>query len=344
MQKKTKKVLSTLICAIVLSAGLFFSLGYFILFVKGYNFNQIVQINSALSYGQILEISSCDYYEQIDDLLNDQQYNPAKTKQYLDYLSGISESYELNDVIKIVNKELDYPYSKKLAVIVNDPYFIDSLIDRYLNYESEDYQKIVAAVNSNIDYPYYTNTKPADLSQGELVLINKYNYLDENYVPDDIVDVDLYHSYSGNSLAKVAFDNYIVMHSAALKDGIQLILFSGYRSYQLQDDLWTSRSDSRGIEYADEYTARAGYSEHQTGLALDITRYDSDDVEEAYCWLADNSYKYGFILRYPQGKEDITGYSYEPWHFRYVGKEVAQKIYEKNITFDEYYAYYINNN
>ena len=76
-------------------------------------------------------------------------------------------------------------------------------------------------------------------------------------------------------------------------------------------------------------------------MALDITRYDSDDIQQAYDWLENNSYKFGFILRYPKDKENITGYSYEPWHFRYVGTQVAYQIYQEGITFDEYYAYYI---
>ena len=99
-----------------------------------------------------------------------------------------------------------------------------------------------------------------------------------------------------------------------------------------------------GVE-ADLKAARPGYSEHQTGLALDITTRLAEDEEfvntEEFSWLKENAHKYGFILRYPEGKENITGYSYEPWHYRYVGIDVATKIYNENITFDEYYAYYI---
>ena len=90
---------------------------------------------------------------------------------------------------------------------------------------------------------------------------------------------------------------------------------------------------------------RAGYSEHQTGLALDIVTYgasmDTFENTDEFKWLSDNAYKYGFILRYPKGKEKLTGYSYESWHYRYVGKDVAKKIHDLDITYDEYYAYYI---
>ena len=97
-----------------------------------------------------------------------------------------------------------------------------------------------------------------------------------------------------------------------------------------------------GKKKADIYSARPGYSEHQTGLCTDINTVDSSfaNTKEAK-WLADNSYKYGFILRFPKGKEDITGYKYEPWHYRYVGEETAKIIYDEDLTLEEYYAYYI---
>ena len=93
---------------------------------------------------------------------------------------------------------------------------------------------------------------------------------------------------------------------------------------------------------ADTYSARAGTSEHQTGLATDVNSVSTSfENSSAFKWLEKNSYKYGFILRYPKGKEHITGYMYEPWHYRYVGSEVAKVIKEKNITYEEYYATYI---
>ncbi|MDY5727693.1 MAG: M15 family metallopeptidase [Erysipelotrichaceae bacterium] len=340
-KKKAKKAILLIVVAILLSIVIFFNFGNICLLIKGYGLNELKKLNSVLSYSQLIQISKNDYCDNIELIIDDDNFCADNAVEYFNYISNNSVNDDIKTAIKIVNYGIDYPYSQKLATIVNDPYYINDLIDRYINYDCQDYQQIVQSVNCSIDYPYYTNTKPADLSKQQLVLVNKYNYLDPNYVPDDLVSVDLYHSYSGNSLERVALDNYIEMHSAALNDGIQLILFSGYRTYQLQNELWTTRSESKGIEYADEYTARAGYSEHQTGLALDITRYDSDDIQQAYDWLENNSYKFGFILRYPKDKENITGYSYEPWHFRYVGTQVAYQIYQEGITFDEYYAYYI---
>ena len=137
------------------------------------------------------------------------------------------------------------------------------------------------------------------------------------------------------------------MYNDALKDDITLILNSSYRSYSEQDETWLTRKKAYGTEKADQYAARAGYSEHQTGLALDINQFNTTEKDfentPAFTWLSNNAYKYGFILRYPEGKENITGYSYESWHYRYVGKDVAKKITDEGITFDEYYAYYIAN-
>ena len=101
-----------------------------------------------------------------------------------------------------------------------------------------------------------------------------------------------------------------------------------------------------GVEAADTYSARPGFSEHQLGYSIDLTNGESVPFEEfhntkEYEWLKDNAYKYGFILRYPKDKEYITGYIFEPWHIRYVGYDIAKYIYENNITYEEYYAYFI---
>lgn len=141
--------------------------------------------------------------------------------------------------------------------------------------------------------------------------------------------------------AKSAFDQ---MAQAALIDGHELVAFSGFRSYEYQTTLYNNYVSRDGQENADRYSARPGYSEHQTGLAFDIGEKGQEDLwltEEfgetpAGLWLVDNAHKYGFILRYPKGKEDVTGFMYESWHFRYLGADVATKIYEAGITLEEY--------
>jgi len=136
------------------------------------------------------------------------------------------------------------------------------------------------------------------------------------------------------------------MFTAANTDGNQLMIGSGYRSAALQTIYFNSLANSIGQEAANQSVARPGESEHQTGLAVDITTV-SRNCYLAECfaetsdgqWLANNSYKYGFILRYPKGKENITGYRYEPWHFRYVGIDLATALYESGLTLDQAWTY-----
>ncbi|AJD90110.1 serine-type D-Ala-D-Ala carboxypeptidase [Jeotgalibacillus malaysiensis] len=141
--------------------------------------------------------------------------------------------------------------------------------------------------------------------------------------------------------ARAAYDE---MQAAAAEAGHSLVAFSTFRSYDYQTDLYNRYVEQHGQEEADRFSARPGYSEHQTGLGFDIgaegqeEHWASDsfkDTKEAK-WLAENAHQYGFILRYPAGKEHITGYQYESWHFRYLGEELATKVYESGLTLEEY--------
>lgn len=144
-----------------------------------------------------------------------------------------------------------------------------------------------------------------------------------------------------NPEARAALDQ---MAAAAKKAGFDIVAFSGYRSYEYQTQLYANYANRDGKEAADRYSARPGHSEHQTGLAFDIGEKGQEDLwltEEfgespAGKWLVENAHNYGFILRFPKGKEDVTGFMYESWHFRYVGKEIAEKISEKGVTLEEY--------
>lgn len=141
--------------------------------------------------------------------------------------------------------------------------------------------------------------------------------------------------------ARAAFDE---MAAEAKLSGINLTAFSTYRSYEYQVTLYDRYVSKDGVEEADRYSARPGYSEHQTGLAFDIGEVNYEKYwasfkfgdTEAGKWVAANAYRYGFILRYPEGKESITGYRHESWHFRYVGNAVAEEIFKRNITLEEY--------
>lgn len=141
--------------------------------------------------------------------------------------------------------------------------------------------------------------------------------------------------------ARTAFDQ---MAQDARTAGFEIVAFSTYRSYEYQETLYNNYVSRDGKENADRYSARPGYSEHQTGLAFDIGEKDNKDLwlteqfgeTPAGKWLADNAHKYGFILRYPKDKETITGYMYESWHFRYLGVDLATKVKASNLTLEEY--------
>ncbi|WP_339196362.1 M15 family metallopeptidase [Solibacillus sp. FSL R5-0449] len=141
--------------------------------------------------------------------------------------------------------------------------------------------------------------------------------------------------------ARAAFEK---MAKAAKENGLELVAFSGFRSYEYQQTLYDRYVKRDGKEAADRYSARPGYSEHQTGLAFDIGEKGREELwltnefgdTEAGQWLAQNAHKYGFILRYPKGKEEITGFMHESWHFRYLEGELATKVYEAGVTLEEY--------
>ena len=262
---------------------------------------------------------------------------------------------EIKIILKLKDKEIDdvltKKYSKSLVSFVKQKYFLYKNLDRYLAYYKENkndkMSHVVSIVNVGADYEWYDEDaiKETDTSLGNLMLINKFYHLDKSYEATDIINIGTTYAFADNKANKEVVDAFIEMYKAAKLKGLNLIVNASYRSYEDQDSIWNRYATKNGERWADLYAARPGYSEHQTGLALDIVTYNStmdnfDDSDESK-WLKENAYKYGFILRYPKGKEDITGYDYEPWHYRYVGKDMALKIHKENITYDEYYAYYI---
>lgn len=260
---------------------------------------------------------------------------------------------EVKDILLLneenINKILSIPYNENTLKFVKEKYFLIKNLETYLSYYSDhkdlSISKVVSLVNVKANYEYYDEKviEPTDTSKGNLMLVNKYHYLTENYQPD-VKKVSVMYAYDDNELLEESLNAYIKMWKAAKLDDIMLIASSSYRTYAEQKELWDSRA-AISKKSADSSTARPGFSEHQTGLTIDILTYNTtlSNFEEtnAFQWLSTNAYKYGFILRYPKDKEDITGYEYESWHYRYVGIDVATQIYNENITFDEYYAYYL---
>lgn len=161
-----------------------------------------------------------------------------------------------------------------------------------------------------------------------ILIVNKTYSLPSTYAPGE------------SKTARAAFDQ---MAAAAKKDGIGMYAFSTYRSYSRQKELYDNYVKKYGQKEADRFSAKPGHSEHQTGLAFDISQSGASDVyaeSAASRWLAKNAYKYGFILRYPQNKEHITGYMYEPWHYRYLGVKTATAVYSSGKTLEEYLGVY----
>lgn len=145
----------------------------------------------------------------------------------------------------------------------------------------------------------------------------------------------------GNGLTKETLDNFNEMRSAATLEGLNIYISSGFRSFETQNKLYNGYVNRDGVSAADTYSARAGHSEHQSGLAFDVNIINDTFADTAEAkWLAKNAYKFGFILRYPKGKENETGYKYESWHFRYVGEDLALKLFNDGdwITMEDYFG------
>jgi len=182
-----------------------------------------------------------------------------------------------------------------------------------------------------------------------LVLVNKERNLPADYVPDDLTVPAVPFSFSGDNpkkyMRQAAATALEELFAASEEAGLELYAVSGYRSYATQKAIFENKAASRGEAEANRTSARPGQSEHQTGLAMDVTcRQVNFGLETEFGttpegeWLAENAYKYGFIIRYEQGKEDITGYSYEPWHLRYLGKPTAADVFARGVTLEEYFA------
>lgn len=253
------------------------------------------------------------------------------------------------------NKEgQEMSINEKLALLGNIDkkinYFNIDYIDRYIAYKKKNPKlsnnDIVLRVNMGIDRDFYTNIKKAINLNTNYILVNKFYYLDQNYVPENLEEIDSKYSVPGKQLVNVARISFEFLAKKAYEEGYHIRAVSTYRSYSYQTNLYNNYVSQDGVEEADKYSARAGFSEHQTGLAVDVDNRETDfnnfESTKEFNWMLENAHKYGFILRYPKGKEFITGYIYEPWHFRYVGVEVATYIYQNDLTYEEYYFKFIH--
>ncbi len=263
-------------------------------------------------------------------------YDPAIYETYETYTAK-HQDMALQEVVTHVNTALKYK---------DEPYFIDAYLDRYETYRTANpdaaLYDVILAVNAGIDKPFYTDAQHADMSKGYLVLVNKYYYVNDNDKPET---VELGY-YGVGEMEVTAAEHFRHMVDAAAADGIYLRSVNAYRTEAIQNLFYTGYVSEAGRAAADTYSARPGHSEHQVGLAVDInTASISKHFENTaqYAWLVEHCAEYGFILRYLPGKQYITGYVYEPWHYRYVGVEYAKDIMDSGLTFEEWYAFYVAN-
>lgn len=187
---------------------------------------------------------------------------------------------------------------------------------------------------------FYKNIKEIKNQDRIDVLVNKNRKLHKAYRPADLVELNLKYANSAKYLRQEAATAFEKLSEDASIEGFTIIAVSAYRSYIYQQELYQYYVKFKGNDYADKASARPGHSEHQTGLAIDVmgsnNDYDEFDKSVEFDWMKDNAHQYGFILRYPKGKEHITGFKYEPWHYRYVGVETATYIYQNNLILEEY--------
>ena len=239
------------------------------------------------------------------------------------------------DKVKYLEEFYSYPYAK---IKYYDRY------QKYMNQEGEDEETTIIMINLNMDKEEYTNCEKVDGNKID-VLVNKRFCVDKDFVPKNLVTIKKEYTISGDEKTqgrKEAIDAAIEMIKAAEKDGQKLLINSGYRSYQDQQEVYDTYFKLYGENYVKKYVVNPGYSEHQTCLSFDFASGSKNIFKESteYEWMIKNSYKYGFCYRYLKKKENVTGIKNEPWHFRYVGKKVASIMDKEDLSLEEYYAKY----
>lgn len=191
--------------------------------------------------------------------------------------------------------------------------------------------------------PEATELAPVEASEEWLLmLVNRDHPIAEDYVVGELVELR-----GGQSVDRRIYPNLQAMFDAARSDGLELIVGSGFRTREKQQSLLDQKiadyraegyGDDEAVALAEAWVALPGTSEHEIGICADINAEGSSTSEEVYAWLAENAWQYGFILRYPEDKTDITGVIYEPWHYRYVGRDAAEEIWRSGLCLEEYLA------
>ena len=358
-RKKLRKKRLLIFFILLLTIGL--------LITKIFNTNNNLYSKEAQEIIKDNKLKIKEYSKTLDEVLKNNKYNHKYLNEYQNityiekdnFLDNINKyleigynSKEINNIYKLsdLNQDKLLTLDKKDFIkYLNIKNFDINKLDRYneyLNNHEYDIKDVVTYVNLNLDKKFYTDTKETADPDSLLVLVNKYNHLPDNYKPSDLVYVD---GAYGNKVPfrSVLKDAFVELQNAANNEiNINLMPTTAFRNQSFQTRLYNNYVASDGKEKADTYSARPGYSEHQTGLAIDLKNTALSNVrltDDNYNWLENNAYKYGFIIRFPKDKEFVTGYQFENWHIRYVGQDVAKIIYENKLTLEEYIDLYETN-
>lgn len=298
---------------------------------------------------------SPDFMEENMD--NYSKINYVNHKHFISNINRlIKVGYNNNDINIILSHGTDssvLEFSKREKIKYLEEFFsIDYAklenYDRYVKYSDEsgeDCEDVVLYVNLDMDREDYTNsTLVSDFSFS--MLVNKHHHLKEDFVPSNLITIPSKYASSDDIKCNgVAFNAFRKMQDAASLEGLNLVVNSCYRSYQDQIDIQELYRKTYGDNYVEKYVAKPGFSEHQTGLGLDIGSRSSNVFANSkeYLWIQENAHKYGFIYRFQKKHESITGFRNEAWHYRYVGEEISNYIYEHhNMAFEEYWALFLD--
>lgn len=376
-KKRKRKINKKRILILILFLLIILSIGIYLIVPKRYGYQKdVINVFKEDNYYEKIKETK-KYSKTLETAVIENNYKKEYFDEYLD-INYVEEDNFINNINKLLdlgykNKDINTfyekvpksidvitsnKYDKNIINYISLDYFKEENLDRYIKYdfidtksvydttilkEKYNYEDTVTFVNAYLDKDYYSNDIPLSKDKASKldVIVNKYYKLDKDYEPEDLTVINSKFASGTQKLRKEAADKFEEMASDMLKENLKIYAGSTYRSYSYQEGLYNRYVKKDGFKEAETYSARAGYSEHQLGLAVDIVNgkwnYLSEGDKE-YTWLINNSYKYGFILRYPHESEYITGYVFEDWHFRYLGIELATKVYESKLTYDEYIA------
>lgn len=377
MKKRKRKINKKRILILILFLLIILSIGIYLIVPKRYGYQKdVINVFKEDNYYEKIKETK-KYSKTLETAVIENNYKKEYFDEYLD-INYVEENNFINNINKLLdlgykNKDINTfyekvpksidvitsnKYDKNIINYISLDYFKEENLDRYIKYdfidtksvydttilkEKYNYEDTVTFVNAYLDKDYYSNDIPLSKDKASKldVIVNKYYKLDKDYEPEDLTIINSKFASGTQKLRKEAADKFEEMASDMLKENLKIYAGSTYRSYSYQEGLYNRYVKKDGFKEAETYSARAGYSEHQLGLAVDIVNgkwnYLSEGDKE-YTWLVNNSYKYGFILRYPHESEYITGYVFEDWHFRYLGIDLATKVYESKLTYDEYIA------